>query len=91
MGQGRWREPKLTNKIALKRIANGDIWWDQKAIERAAVRRKHRRMLYEAQRAAKLRWDKDCAKGIQGCRIPTEVMYEIMFGFKVPSKGYNRH
>ena len=86
---GKWRQPKATNKNALKRIAAGDMWWNHKAIERAEVRRKQRRMMFKAAMAAKKRWESDCAKGIQGCRVPTNIIYIQMFGFPLTNKGYN--
>lgn len=85
----KWRRPKLINKNAWRRISSGDLWWDHKAIERAALRRKHWLMITEARLAAKKRWEEDCAKGVHGCQIPKEIMYELKFGFPPPNKGYN--
>jgi hypothetical protein len=32
----KWRPPKKHNTHAWKRIANGELWWDRKAIDKKA-------------------------------------------------------
>jgi hypothetical protein len=82
---GKWRQPKKSNKKAWKLIESGDIWWDKKAIDRAAFRRLQLRYQTKAHGKAYKKRKAEIAAGIQGMDYPAQMFYP----FQMIKKGRN--
>lgn len=95
--RGNWRPPKKGNKKAWRKIAESEkfppgskerialLFWDTKAVDRAATRRAQLREQGRAFRKARNKRDDEIAKGIFGMDYPPQMFYP----FPMIKKGSN--
>ena len=95
--RGMWRPPKKGNKKAWRKIAESEkfplgskerialLFWDTKAVDRAATRRAQLREQSRAHSKARKLRKREIEQGIQGMDYPAQMFYP----FPMIKKGSN--